>query len=83
MNRDPFENEHDLRQKFDEYHVDMPDFPMKPSKWGRLIRFLARPVKDPLEPLVAKSKSLLLLKVIPIFGALVLALIQLAVSSVP
>lgn len=82
MKQNPLENEHDLRQKLATYDVDVPDFPMKPGKWMRFIHFLARPAKDPLEPLIAKSKGTLGLKVFPILGGLILMHCQLAIAPI-
>lgn len=76
MSQDPFNKDHHLRTKLDEYHVEIPEFPMKPNKWERFINLLASPAKDPLDPFISTSTGLLLLKLVPILGTAVIALIQ-------
>lgn len=76
MSQDPFKKDHHLRTKLDEYHVDIPDFQMKPSRWERFINLLASPAKDPLDPLLSTSNGLLLVKLVPIMGTAAFALIQ-------
>jgi hypothetical protein len=76
MNQDPFNKEHYLCNKLDEYHVDIPDFPMKSSRWERFINLLASPAKDPLDPLISTTDGLMLLKIAPIIGTATLALVQ-------
>lgn len=76
MSQDPFKKDPHLRTKMDEYHVEIPDFPMKPSRWGRFINILASPAKDPIEPIVSSSGGIILLKVAPIIATAVLTLIQ-------
>jgi hypothetical protein len=76
MNQGPFNKEHYLCTKLDEYHVDIPDFPMKPSRWERFINLLASPAKDPLDPLISTTDGLMLLKIAPIIGTATLALVQ-------
>jgi hypothetical protein len=76
MSQDPFNKDHHLRTKLEEYHVDIPDFPMEPSRWERFINLLASPAKDPLDPLISTSNGLLLLKLVPIMGTAAFALIQ-------
>ncbi|RDW17093.1 hypothetical protein CWR48_14840 [Oceanobacillus arenosus] len=76
MSQDPFKKDRHLRMKLEEYHVDIPYFPMKPSRWARFINLLASPAKDPLDPLISTSNGLLLLKLVPIMGTVAFALIQ-------
>lgn len=76
MKENPFNKEHHLRTKLDEYHVNIPDFPMKPNRWERFIRLLASPAKDPLEPLISTSNGLMLLKLGPIAGTGAIGLLQ-------
>ena len=76
MNQDPFNKDHHLCTKLDEYHVDIPDFPMKPNRWERFINLLASPAKDPLDPLISTTGGIMLLKIAPIIGTAALALIQ-------
>ncbi|MRG85731.1 hypothetical protein [Salinibacillus xinjiangensis] len=76
MNQDPFEKDPLLKQKLDEYHVEVPDFPDKPSPWERFIRLLGSPAKDPLENMVTTTNGFLLLKVIPLTATIIIGLIQ-------
>ncbi|MFJ7826595.1 hypothetical protein [Psychrobacillus sp. NPDC096623] len=76
MSQDPFNKEHHLCTKLDEYHIDIPDFPMKSNRWERIINLLASPAKDPLDPLISTTDGLILLKIAPIIGTAALALIQ-------
>lgn len=79
MNHDPFKKEHHLRTRLDEYHLDIPDFQMKPKgkRWERIINFLASPAKDPLEPLVSTTAGFTVLKLAPIMGMAAISIIQL------
>ena len=79
MSQDPFIKDHHLRTKLEEYHVDIPDFPIKPSRWERFINLLASPAKDPIDPLISNPNGLLLLKLVPIMGTAIFALIQVLV----
>lgn len=76
MSQDPFDRERFLSSKLDEYHVNVPDFPMKRSKWDRFLRFLASPAKNPLEPIITSSDGMLLVKAGPLIAVAVLAIIQ-------
>ena len=76
MSQEPFNKEHHLCTKLDEYHIDIPDFPMKSNRWERFINLLASPAKDPLDPLISTTGGLMLLKIAPIIGTAALALIQ-------
>ncbi|OAS82756.1 MULTISPECIES: hypothetical protein [Metabacillus] len=76
MGHDPFDKDQHLHTKLEQYHVDIPDFPMKPSKWERFINLLASPAKDPLDSIISTSNGILLLKLAPIMGTAALALIQ-------
>ncbi|WP_416828235.1 hypothetical protein [Ectobacillus polymachus] len=78
MSQDPFNKDHYLCTKLDEYHVDIPDFPMKYSRWERFINFLASPAKDPVDPFISTTDGVMLLKIVPIIGTAALALIQAA-----
>lgn len=79
MNHDPFKKELHLRKKLDEYHVEIPDFQMKPKgkKWERLINFLASPAKDPIEPLISTAAGVAVLKLAPLMGMAAISIIQL------
>ncbi|MDQ0257983.1 hypothetical protein J2S74_005446 [Evansella vedderi] len=77
MDRDPLEKEPHLRKNLDEYHVDIPDFPMKRKKGERLLHFLASPTKDPFERMIVTTNGVLLLKVVPLMAAAVLTFLPL------
>lgn len=81
MTHDPLEKEKLLRNKLNEYHVEVPDFPMKNNrgKLERLIAFLASPAKDPFEKIIISHNGVLHLKVAPILVVLALSLLQLIV----
>lgn len=74
--RQDLNKDHHLRKRLDEYHVNIPDFPMKPNRWERFIHFLASPAKDPLDPLISTPNGLLVLKLVPIIGTTAIAFIQ-------
>lgn len=76
MKQDPFEKDQHLRKKLDEYHVDIPDFPMKPNRWERFINLLASPAKDPLDPFISSINGMLLIKIAPIISTTAFAIIQ-------
>lgn len=79
MNHDPFKKELHLRTKLDEYHVDIPNFPMQSrgKRWERFINFLASPAKDPIEPLISTTAGFAVLKLAPIIGMAVISILQL------
>lgn len=76
MSQDPFHKDYQLRKKLDEYYVEIPDFPMIPSRWERFIDLLASPAKDPLDPLISTTNGIMLLKIAPIIGTAAIASIQ-------
>lgn len=76
MSHDPFHKEPYLQTKLNEYRVETPDFPMKRNRWERFIHFLASPAKDPLERFISAADGVVLLKVAPIVGTVILTLIQ-------
>ncbi|GGL64935.1 hypothetical protein [Sporolactobacillus putidus] len=82
MDQDPFREEHFLRKKMDEYHVEIPDFPMKPRPWERWIDFLASPAKNPFESFLSTASGILLLKIVPIIGAIFLTLIPIFLNFI-
>ncbi|MBM6617996.1 hypothetical protein [Bacillus suaedaesalsae] len=73
---DSFKKEHHLQSKLNEYHVDIPDFPMKSNKWIRFISFLASPTKDPFESIISTSGGIMSLKIVPLIGTAAIALLQ-------
>lgn len=76
MSQDPIKKDHHLCTLMDEFKIDIPDFPMKSSRWGRFINLLASPTKNPLDSLISRTSGLMLLKIAPIIGTATLALIQ-------
>ncbi|WP_240377341.1 hypothetical protein [Bacillus piscicola] len=74
MTQESFKEDHHLSAKLEEYHVDIPDFPMKPSRWARFIRFMASPAKDPLEPFISSENGVMMLKFVPIMGVAAITL---------
>lgn len=79
MSQDPFKKDRHLQMKLDEYHVEIPDFPMKPDRWGRFINILASPARNPLESFISTSNGLVLIKIAPM-GAIAIGLIQIFIS---
>lgn len=75
MNHDPFNKEPHLRKKLKEYHVDIPDFPMKASRWERFINLLASPAKDPIDPIISSTNGQLVLTLVPL-AAVAFAFLQ-------
>ena len=78
MNHDPLEKEQLLRTKLDEYQIDIPDLPMDPesNRWERFINILASPTDNPIEPIISTTNGFMFLKIAPIMGTAVVALIQ-------
>ena len=78
MNHEPFKKERQLCTKLDEYHVKVPDIPMrtKNTRWERFINMLASPTRNPIEPLVSTTNGFILLRIAPIMGAATIALLQ-------
>lgn len=68
MEYDPFKKEPYLRSKLDEYHVDVPDFPIKTTRWNRFIHLLASPANDPLDSIVSAKGGVMALKIFPAVG---------------
>lgn len=78
MNRDSFEKEKYVESKLHDYHVEIPEFPMKP-KWkkvNRVLSFLASPTKDPLETSILSFNGVVLLKVTPLVVTIALTFLQ-------
>lgn len=77
MNQNPLDDEPHVRARLEEYHVEMPDFPVKSTKWNRFLQFLGSPAKDPIESLASTEGGLLALKVVPAASGAGLMLLQL------
>lgn len=76
MSQNPFEKDPHLQARLSEYHVNVPDFPMKVSKWSRFIQFLASPTKDPFDSILSTENGVLALKVVPASVGAALVLVQ-------
>ncbi|MGG3888977.1 hypothetical protein [Metabacillus fastidiosus] len=76
MNQDLFKEEQHLQNKLDEYHIQIPDFPRKRSRFERFIHILASPAKDPFEQTIATINGVMLLKVAPAVIMVVIGLLQ-------
>lgn len=77
MKEDPFKKEPFLCQRLDEYHVQVPDFTMESNRWERFISFLASPANNPLEALISTENGMMMIKIVPLVGATILAIIPL------
>lgn len=76
MTQDPFNKEYTLRKNLDEYGVEVPNFPMKSSKWDRLIHYLASPALNPLERVLSFRNGYTLLRTAPVIGAVMYGAVQ-------
>jgi len=65
-----------LKMHLDSYQVDIPEFPMKKSRFTRLLSYLASPTNNPFEGYVSLSGSLVILSISPILIGLVFMGIQ-------
>ncbi|WP_100009852.1 hypothetical protein [Lentibacillus sediminis] len=62
----------ELHNKLDEFHVEMPDIPVKRSRLERLANWIYAPAKDPLEILGVKGNSIARVAFYPLIFLLVL-----------
>ncbi|MHA7138936.1 hypothetical protein ACRTEV_16980 [Rossellomorea arthrocnemi] len=76
MTQDPFNKEYTLRKNLDEYGVEVPNFPMKSSKWDRLIHYLASPALNPFERVLSSSNGYTLLRTVPVIGVVMYGAVQ-------
>lgn len=76
MHQNPLDNEPHVRARLDEYHIEVPDFPAKSTKWNRFLQFLGSPAKDPFESLASTERGILAMKVAPVAGGAGLMLLQ-------
>ncbi|MCJ1910110.1 hypothetical protein [Planococcus ruber] len=76
MNQEPFDKDPLLQAKLQEDLVEVPDFPMKASRWNRLLHYLGSPAQDPFEPIVATKSGVISLKVLPVAGGAALVAAQ-------
>ncbi|MFE8703010.1 hypothetical protein ACFYKX_20585 [Cytobacillus sp. FJAT-54145] len=76
QNNNSLENDPILKMHLDSYQVDTPDFPMKKSRFSRLLGYLASPSQNPFEPIVNASGSLVRLAITPLVIGTVLVLLQ-------
>lgn len=63
MSKNEFPDE--LKSKLDEFHVEVPDIPLKRSKWERLANWIHAPAKNPLDALRIKEDSIIKLVLYP------------------
>ncbi|GGN60986.1 hypothetical protein [Oceanobacillus indicireducens] len=64
MSKNEFPDE--LKNKLDEFHVEVPDIPLKRSKWERLANWIHAPAKNPLDVLRIKGDSIIKLVLYPL-----------------
>jgi len=76
MNQKQFDKDPLLLAQLQEDLVEVPDFPMKASKWNRFLHYLGSPAQDPFEPLVATKSGIISLKVLPAAGGVALVAAQ-------
>ncbi|WP_405098083.1 hypothetical protein [Oceanobacillus sp. FSL H7-0719] len=69
MSKSEFPDE--LRNKLDEFHVDVPRIPTK-SKLERLANWIYAPAKSPIELLPIKGNSITGLTIFPLIFVLIL-----------
>jgi len=76
--KEEFKNEIELLEQLDKYKVEVPKHRLneKLTPYQRFIRYLASPTKNPLEEVTATSTGFLYLKVLPLVGGLLIALLQ-------
>jgi len=78
MSHDP-KIDKNLRKKLSSYKVNVPEFSMKRNRWDRFINFLASPAKNPLEHLIASTKSIIALTSIPLISAIMISILQMII----
>ncbi|WP_130859064.1 hypothetical protein [Gracilibacillus phocaeensis] len=61
---------HELRDKLDEFHVEVPDITQK-DKWGRLANWIYAPAQNPVELCRIKGDSITRLTVMPLIVVLI------------
>lgn len=63
MSKNEFPDE--LKNELDKFHVEVPDIPLKRSKWERLANWIHAPAKNPLDALRIKGDSIIKLVLYP------------------
>ncbi|MER2107411.1 MAG: hypothetical protein ABS949_10780 [Solibacillus sp.] len=73
-----FKEEPELEKRLAQYEVRVPKYKLsqKKSYYQRLIRYLASPAHNPLEPLVDSAKGYVFLKTIPLVCGILFAVLQ-------
>ncbi|MDQ0273224.1 hypothetical protein [Cytobacillus purgationiresistens] len=66
-----------LKWHLDTDHIDIPDIPLKRSRFQRFMRYLASPAVNPFEIYVTHTGSLSLIAFTPILIAAIFTVIQL------
>lgn len=56
----------ELKNRLDEFHVDIPDIPLKRSKWEHLANWIYVPAKNPLDALRIKVNTITKLVIYPL-----------------
>lgn len=64
----------DLARKLDEYGVDIPNFPLKRSRFERMANLFFSPIMNPLEKMSLRVKSVILLQLAPIVIVFIVSL---------
>ncbi|WP_413362365.1 hypothetical protein [Lysinibacillus sp. 3P01SB] len=83
MLKDEFQKEEQLRKRLDDYRVDVPQelaCHRKRNKWDSFLAYLASPAKDPLAEVTASAGGHLAFKIIPVAGAVCIAVFQALLS---
>lgn len=62
----------EIQDRLDEFHVEVPDIPVKRSRLERLANWIYAPAKDPLEMMGVKGNSIAQLAFYPLAILLVL-----------
>ena len=72
MSKNEFPDE--LKNKLDEFHVEVPDIPLKINKWERLANWIHAPAKNPLDVLRIKENSITKLVIYPLVFIFIICL---------
>ncbi|WP_407272135.1 hypothetical protein [Radiobacillus sp. PE A8.2] len=62
----------EVKKRLDEFHVEVPEIPIKRNKLDRLAHWIHAPAKDPFEVLSIKGNSITRLVFYPLITLLVL-----------
>ncbi|PWU69809.1 MULTISPECIES: hypothetical protein [Gracilibacillus] len=64
----------ELKERLEEFHVEIPQIPLKKNKLDQLADWICKPVKSPLEFLSIHEKSTIKLGLYPLFAIFILLL---------